>query len=170
MFTDSDSFMEHLSDAIKGIEDNAVSSRYVGFVAVSAVTIYEVVIKKSLKDCAATTHPMLGTFASVIFEKLNARIRREDIESYLKYYGAEYVDRFKELVDQKEQEHITDGSVKSSYANILTWRHEFVHAGQLPSQATFAEAVKSYHLGKHVVIALDEVMKQTPVTTTTGDA
>jgi len=159
MFSDSDSFIKHIKDTSSNINDDFVTSRYVGFIAVSAVTIYEVNVRQLLMEFANKTHPMLGNFASNTFDKLNARISRDEIKKYLKYFGEEYSDRFKEIIDEKENEREIEGSVKSSYANLLTWRHQFVHAGTLPNQATFQESFKAYELGKEVVYALSEALK-----------
>jgi len=160
VFTDSDSFIEHLSTVVQDTGDNYLASRYVGFIAVASITIYEITVKKLLKDFAKDRDPMLGNFAAITFDRINAQIKRDDIVRYLKYFGDDYANRFKELVNQKEDELAREGSLKASYANLLTWRHEFVHAGNLPNQATFEEAVKSYKLGKEVVIALAEVLQQ----------
>lgn len=169
MFADADSFMEHLRKAVEDIDDNFTASRYIGFVAVSAVTVYEVSVKQLLNDFATETHPMLGNFASVYFDKLNARIQRDDIEKYLRHLGESYSERFKVLLDEKENEYGREGSIKESYKNLLTWRHEFVHAGRLPNQATFEEAIKAYHLGKKVLIALKETLQQQPAVPPNGD-
>ncbi|MFH1021783.1 MAG: HEPN domain-containing protein [Planctomycetota bacterium] len=164
MFDDSDSFIAHLSGAVKAAEDDFVASRYIGFIAVSAVTVYEIMVKKLLIDFAVRKHPMLGNFASASFDRLNAKIQREDIEKYLAYFGDEYLNFFKKTVDEKEKARAQEGSLKACYANLLEWRHEFVHAGRLPNQATFDEAIKAYHLGKEVVAALEETLSQTPDT------
>lgn len=165
-FADSDSFIEHIRGAANNIEDDYVTSRYVGFVAVSAITIYEVNVKQLLQSFGARMHPMLGNFASITFKKLNARIGRDDIEKYLGHYGEDYVAGFREVVNAKEREREQEGSVKGSYKNLLTWRHQFVHAGTLPNQATFDESLRAYELGKEVVNALSDILK--PETTEGG--
>ena len=157
MFTDSDLFVQHLGQITQDVDDS-IAFRYVGFVAVSSVTIFEVAVKKLLIDFAEKRDPMLGRFALITFEKLNAHIQRDNIERHLKYFGDDYSENFKRIVDKKEQERIGEGSLKGSYKNLLTWRHQFVHAGTLPNQATLQEAIKAYHLGKEVVIALSDVL------------
>lgn len=159
-FADSDSFIEHVKQTVCGLNDDYLASRYIGFVAVSAVTVYEVAVKKLLKEFAQQVHPILGIFASVTFAKLNARITRDNIEKYIRHFGDEYVSRFKSAVNNIEETRIKEGSVKESYQNLLTWRHEFVHTGTLPNQATFGESILAYHLGKEVIFALEETCLQ----------
>ena len=159
MFSDSDLFIKYIKDTANSTDDDFITSRYVGFIAVSAVTIYEINVKQLLKEFANKTHPMLGNFASIAFDKLNARNCRDDIEKYLKHFGEEYSNRFKIMIDDKEDELVKVGSVKGSYASLLTWRHQFVHDGTLPNQATFNESLKAYELGKEVIVVLQQTLQ-----------
>ena len=143
-FDESDSYMKHVAKAIQDLNDDAISTRYVGFVAITAVTTYEIAIKKILIEFAHKTNSTLGNFASKHFEKLNARIDRDEIGQYLSYFGDSYKEDFKNAIDSAEAQKANEGSIKASFSNLLTWRHEFVHAGTLPNQATFKEAITAY--------------------------
>lgn len=161
LFVDSDSFIQHIKDTASSIRDDYVTSRYVGFIATTAVTVYEVAVKKLLVEFANAQHPILANFVSAEFEQINARIRTEDIrEKYLDKFGKKYSDRFVSLLDAKEKEFIKDkGSIIHSYGNLITWRHEFVHQGTVPANATFDEAIKSYGLGKEVIFVLQQTFE-----------
>ena len=63
------------------------------------------------------------------------------------------------MIDDKEDELVKVGSVKGSYASLLTWRHQFVHDGTLPNQATFNESLKAYELGKEVIVVLQQTLQ-----------
>jgi len=160
MFVDSDSFIQYIEDIVRNIQDDYVTSRYVGFIATTAVTVYEVAIKKLLIEFARSQHPMLGNFISSELEKFNARINTKQIkESYLNRFGAEYSDSFKSLLNAKESELIKGGSITQSYANIIGWRNRFLHTGRVPENPTFDETVKAYKLGKEVVYVLSKVLE-----------
>ena len=161
LFVDSDSFIQHIKDTASSIRDDYVTSRYVGFIATTAVTVYEVAVKKLLVEFANVQHPILANFVSAEFEQINARIRTEDIrEKYLDKFGKKYSDRFVSLLDAKEKEFIKDkGSIIHSYGNLITWRNEFVHQGTVAKNATFDEAVKSYELGKEVIFVLQQTFE-----------
>lgn len=49
-------------------------------------------------------------------------------------------------------------SIKTSYQNLITWRNEFAHAGQIPTNVTYFEAVKAYEIGKKLIQCVADVM------------
>ena len=161
LFADSDSFIQHITDTASSIEDDYVTSRYVGFIATTAVTVYEVAVKKLLIEFANSQHPILANFVSAEFKQINARIRTEEIrKTYLDKFGKEYSERFVSLLEVKEDELVKDkGSIIHSYGNLITWRHEFVHQGTVAANATFEEAVRSYGLGKEVIFVLQQTLE-----------
>ncbi len=160
MFSDYDSVIKHLAELMRQQSDGFISSRYTGFVAVSAITVYEVEVKKLFFEFASRINPILGNYVSSTMGQLSARVQREDLEKYLSNFDEGYTERFKSLLNQKEEECLRSqrDSVKNAYANLFRWRHEFVHGGKLPQHATFSEVVKAYDLGKEVVFALRDVL------------
>jgi hypothetical protein len=48
----------------------------------------------------------------------------------------------------------------TSYDNIITWRNQFAHEGQIPTHATYLEAVEAYEVGKQVIECLASAMKR----------
>jgi hypothetical protein len=83
-------------------------------------------------------------------------------EEYVLSFGDKYVRRFKQNVAKRERKIlISKGkSILSSYDNIITWRNLFAHEGQIPTNATYAEAVDSYEMGKEVIECLARSMKR----------
>lgn len=45
------------------------------------------------------------------------------------------------------------GSMRS-YSNLILWRNNFAHVGNVPATATYAEVTQSYEDGKFVIHAL----------------
>ncbi len=160
-FQIADDVIVHLDAVVKSINDPFISSRYVGLVAISAVTTYELAIKDIFINFAEKKHRVFGNFTRSHFERINGRIKVRTIrEDYITRFGDKYVRRFKVKLDQYEIQYLRQHSVsiKSSYGNIIAWRHAFVHQGQI--QATYQEAVQSYKAGKEVIHCLFQTMQR----------
>jgi RiboL-PSP-HEPN len=159
----ADDLIAHLTPTVLGIADPFLTSRYSGFVAVAAVTVYELAVKEILCTFGESKHAVLGNFTRSYFDRINGRIKYRVLhEEYVFSFGDKYVRRFKQKVAKREREIlISKGkSILSSYDNIITWRNLFAHEGQIPTNATYAEAVDSYEMGKEVIECLARSMKR----------
>lgn len=159
----ADSVIAHINAAVAGIADQFLVSRYVGFVSVSAVTVYELAIKEIFISFAEKKHKVLGEFTRNYFDQINGRIKTRDIkERYLILFGEKYLKRFSKKLDAAENLSLQNSriSILTSYGNIITWRHQFAHEGQIPATATLGEAVRSYESGKEVIKCLAETMQR----------
>ncbi|MBF0485133.1 MAG: hypothetical protein HQL16_01335 [Candidatus Omnitrophica bacterium] len=159
----ADDYLNHLDSVIGVITDPFIQSRCTGFLAVSAVTVYELAIKTIFIEFAEGKHKVLGNFASAYFERLNGKIRIVTLkDEYIKKFGEKYVSRFEKILCRKEAELLKTDRVSPSncYRNIVTWRHDFVHEGTIPANATYSEVRKSYSYGKHVINCLAETMRR----------
>lgn len=157
----ADDLIDHLDEVIGGISDSFITTRYVGFVAVSCVTVYELAIKDIFSNFARDKHEILGNFVEKHFGRINGQIQYDQIlGKHLPLFGNMYCENFKQRVSNLEISTLnSDGiSIKTTYANLIGWRHQFAHVGQIPSTATYQEVVQSYHIGKQVIACLDEVM------------
>lgn len=146
-----------------GIADDYIKSRYTGFVAVTAVTAYEVNIRNKIFDFCRKKHNVFGHFSESHFEKTNAKVKTDHLkDEYLKKFGARYLARFKRKTDELEVEHLRDfrKSLKGSYNNLVQWRHDFVHDGTLPIYATYDDARAAYESGKLIVVAFFEALER----------
>jgi hypothetical protein len=159
----ADDYISHLDQVISGLTDPFIKSRYTGFLAVSAVTVYELAIKTIFCDFAQGKHKVLGSFTNAYFARINGRIKVQIIrDEYITKFGDKYLKRFDKRLTAREL-HIlqTQGdSVRASYGNIITWRNGFAHEGIIPATATYDEVKKAYQLGKHVIHCLAESMKR----------
>ena len=129
--------------------------------AVTAVTVYELAIKEIFTSFAEKKHKVFGNFTSSHFNRINGRIMKKDIEDrYIKRFGEKYLKRFKAKINalEKDANKQNKGSILSSYGNIITWRNQFAHEGDMPSTATYLEVKKSYFLGQELINCLAETM------------
>ncbi len=158
----ADNMISHLDTVIGSISDAFISSRYVGFVSVAAVTVYELAIKEILCDFGAKKHKVLGTFTQAYFERINGRIKIKVVrDDYISKFGKKYVMRFTKKIEDAERQFLKDHriSVKSSYNNIIMWRNQFAHEGVIPSVPTYSEVTRAYGYGKEVIKCLEETMR-----------
>jgi hypothetical protein len=143
--------------------DPFLVSRYVGFFCVSAVTVIELAIRDILVEFATTKHKVFGAFCDELYERLNGRITLDDLrKTYIKKFGAKYVTKFSKILDEEERRELAEfrRSIKSSYGNLITWRHAYAHQGNLPSNASYLEAKQGFELGKQVLHCLNQAMKR----------
>lgn len=160
-FTLADNCIGHLNGVVPGIADPLLRSQYVGFASVVAVTVFELAIKQILTDFAQRKHRVFGAFVEAHFERLNGRIKLKDLRGeHIPRFGEKYVKKFDALLDAEERRILLAlrKSMKSSYGNLITWRHEFAHQGRVPMNATYAEVCDSYSLGKILIDCLSKAM------------
>jgi hypothetical protein len=159
----ADDLIAHLTPAVAQIRDPFIASRYVGFVAVAAVTVYELAIKEILCTFGEKKHAVLGNFARSYFDRINGRIKYKILhEEYVASFGDKYVRRFRKKVQEREEHTLrsTRKSILTSYDNIITWRHQFAHEGRVPTSATYQEAVDAYRAGKEMIECLANSMQR----------
>lgn len=155
----ADDYIAHLDISIGIIADPFIRSRYVGFVAVSAVTVYELAIKDIFLEFSGKKHKVPGNFAQKYFDRINGQIGRDRIEQkYLPLFGEKYPERFRSKLERLELATLKADkvSVKASYSNLLTWRNKFAHEGIIPANATFDEVKRSYKYGCRLIDCLSQ--------------
>ena len=158
-----DDYLVHFDSLMTGIADPFIQCRYLGFITTAAVTAYELAIKNIFYEFADRKHVVLGAFVRSRFEKLNGRILLRNLKKdHVAMFGIKYVDKFKKNILAKETGSLSSGSgsPSSSYGNIITWRHTFVHEVRTPSTTNYDEVKKSYLLGKEVIHCLNDAMQR----------
>lgn len=159
----ADDFIVHLDEVMVAIADPYLQSRYLGFVALTAVTVFELAIKEVICDFSAKKHKVLGNLARDKMDKINGRIKLDNLKKeFIRPFGEKYLINFEKSIDKKENESLRTGfgSIKSSYGNIIQWRHDFVHQGRPPATTNYEEMKRSYSRGKEVIHCLHESMKR----------
>lgn len=159
----TDDLIQHLDPIISALNDPFIETRYTGFLAASSVTVLELSMKTIFLDFASAKHKVLGNFCAQYFERINGRIGLKMIrEDYLAKFGRKYQTRFERALEALERQQLlaSGSSVKASYGNLLTWRHDFSHVGSVPTQATYAEVRRAYGCGKEIMHCLATCMRR----------
>ena len=162
-FALADDFLNHVDGLMEGIDDPFIRFRYLGFIAVSAVTAYELAIKDVIYRFSEEKHRALGELARAKFSRLNGRISLRDLRpGQIECFGKKYCVRFDRLLDAAEDDAklAHEPSIRSSYGNLISWRHKFVHEGEAPVNATYGELRGAYQQGKKVIVCMNSAMKR----------
>ena len=156
-FLHADDVVRHLNQIVPTIANPLLTAKYVGFVSVAAVTVYELAVKDIFIEFARRKHKLLGNFTEVYFDRINGRIKLQVItDDYIGKFGTKYQIRFRQNIEKKSKEYLQQNhrDIKSSYANIITWRNDFAHEGRVNSTTTYNEVIQAYEDGKEVIHCL----------------
>lgn len=157
----ADDIILHLDSAVHAVTDPFILSRYAGFTAVAAATVYELAVKDIFISFAKNKNMVFGTFTENLYERINGRISLHDLKTmHVKRFGEKYQKRFNKTLGKVESLALKTKkiSVLQSYNNVITWRHTFAHEGQVPAYATYNDVRSSYHVGKDVINCLAKTM------------
>lgn len=156
-FVHADEVIGHLG-SLRGPGMNPLlESKYIGFVAVACVTVFEMAIKEILVSFAEKKHLVLGNVVRSRCERMNGRIQIDAIkQDYIGPFGAKYqkkldrkiVERVKFVMRSRRRD------ILVSYKNLILWRNDFAHSGATGGNATWAEVVQAYEDGKEIVDCL----------------
>ena len=153
-FGHADDVIAHLNSVIPTVTDPLLVAKYAGFVAVAAVTVYELALKDIFCEFGRRKHKVLGSFTESYFNRINGRVGLKNIkEDYCARFGEVYVVRFKKRLDAAAKQYLLANhrDARSSYGNLVVWRNDFAHEGRAPVTATYAEVVQAYEDGKLVI-------------------
>ena len=160
-FIATDNLLIHLSTMIGTISDPAIQADYAGFLSVSGVTVFELAIKDIFIEFALKKNKVFGTFIDSHFEKINGRIKLDDLKkSHIKQFGEKYLKKFNKKLQEEEKRFFSTSSISiiSDYGNLITCRHDYVHKGS--PTLTIGEVIRSYQNGKEVIHCLNFAMKR----------
>ena len=162
-FQHADEVVQHRNGVVPGIggSDPLLAAKYAGFIAVAGVTVYELAIREIFTEFARKKHKVFGCFVDEYFGRINGRIRLEVVrKEYIAKFGNVYQERFQKKIEKKSQERLmaTRRDIRAAYGNLIVWRNQFAHKGQMNS--TYSEAVQAYEDGKNVVHCLADCMKR----------
>ena len=153
-FKHADDVVNHLNSVVPALTDPLLQAKYVGFVAVAAVTVYELAIKNVFIEFGTKKHRVLGNFTESYFDRINGKIRVKVIkDDYIMRFGERYKRRFEKNLEKIAKAYLQKNKrdIKSSYGNLITWRNDFAHKGKIRTTATYLEVVQSYEDGKEVI-------------------
>jgi hypothetical protein len=156
-FLNADHIIAHLNTIIPGIPDPILVSKYIGFVSVAAVAVYELSIKEIFISFANKKNKVFGQYTQSHFSRINGHIKiKELLDDYTTKFGEKYRKRFDKILKSCAKKYLLANrrDIISSYSNIITWRNEFAHEGRLVSTTTYNEAIQAYEDGKEVIRSL----------------
>lgn len=156
-FLHADDVIAHLNGIVPTITNPLLMPKYVGFVSVAAVTVYELAVKNIFIDFARKKHKVLGHFTEAYFERINGRIKLKIIKNdYIAKFGSKYQVRFQKNIEKRSQEYfqLNHRDIRNSFSNLITWRNEFAHEGSINSTTTYNEVTLAYEDGKEVIHCL----------------
>jgi len=154
---------KHLRDlarSLRGLE-NRLENELAGMFSVAIVATYEDIIKETLIDYSGKIHPKFQTYIENDFEKINARIRWNDLNSYAVKFG---LDEWQDPASQKTGT-IFDGLLKQkreiverrfrrdlmrSYDFLLDWRNGYAHELSTPP-VTFKDVYDTHRTAQYVI-------------------
>ncbi|WP_146750215.1 HEPN domain-containing protein [Komagataeibacter rhaeticus] len=160
-FVQVEDYLAHLDPMMASISDPFVQGRYIGFIATSAVTAYELAIKDIFYAFADKKNSVLGNLTRARFSRLNGKIKLDDLKrEHVKSFGEKYLVRFKRNLEIADDAYVRvhRNSPKTAYNNVITWRHTFVHEGEPPNTTNYPEIKKNYLAGKEVIHCLFRTM------------
>jgi hypothetical protein len=120
---------------------------------------YETCVKETLVNFASQHHASFGTFAQNQFRRLNSKISMQDLSTYARTFDDSINQSFKDLISKRKAKFMSrigqDFTV--AYGQILSWRHDFAHAGV--RNTTVEEALKTHRLARWVLYSFDDAFK-----------
>lgn len=127
-----------------------------GLLVVAMAASYEACVKETLMNFAARHHSKFAIFAQNHFSKLNSRVKISDLYNYARTFDSQINDRFGKLLKTRKNkiQSRIGRDFTAAYAQILSWRHAFAHAGI--RNTTVQEALATHRLAKGVIYTFDE--------------
>ncbi len=160
-FIATDALITHLNTIIPTVTDPSIKANYAGFLSVSAVTVFELAVKEIISDFATKKNSIFGFYIDGKYQRINGRIKLSDLkDEHVAQFGLKYLDRFKKSLEKKEKALLKSSriSIRSSYGNLVTCRHQYVHEGS--PTLSYEEVSKSYENGKYVIECLYNSLKR----------
>jgi hypothetical protein len=131
-----------------------------GLLVVAMAATYENCVKEVLCECASKQHISFGNYAVRNYQKLNSRVLVSDLKKYCETFDSAVCARFKTRLAAKKKSLLdrVGKNIETSYEQILSWRHEFAHAG-IP-QTTIEEAAATHRVGKRTLYIFDDAFNR----------
>lgn len=127
-----------------------------GLLVVSISATYETCVKETLCEYAHRHHILFGGFADRNYEKINSRIRIDDLRRYCDLFGDSISCKFKATYRKKRERirRTTGFDIEQRYSQLFSWRNDFAHGGI--RNTTIEEVYSSHNIAKRVMYIFNE--------------
>lgn len=131
-----------------------------GLLVVAIAATYETCVKEILFTYANGRHIDFGAFASRNYDRLNSRVKIQDLEGYCELFDPAIKKRFQARLSARKASILkrTKENIGTSYSQILLWRHDFAHAWN--KNTTIEEAARTHRFGKRVIYTFDDAFNR----------
>lgn len=131
-----------------------------GLLSTAYIASFECCVKDIFTSFARKKRSkILASVTGFHFSQINSKIHWQVLaDTYTHQFGPVYRTQFLTLLQKEEQNVLASDkvSVKETYANILKWRHAFVHEGK--KLTTLEEITAAYPYARRVITILDTAM------------
>ena len=127
-----------------------------GLLVVLMAASYESCVKETIIGYASRHHAQFGTFAQNQYRRLNSRISMNDLYGYARTFDDTVNEKFKRIINDRKNRllHRIGKDITVAYGQILSWRHDFAHAGV--RNTTVEEALMTHRLAKRILYSFDD--------------
>lgn len=145
---------QHVPAEAKGVTE--FRADLAGLLVVAIAASYEACVKEVLVGYASFHNTAFAQFANNNFEKLSSRVAVSDLHRYCKLFDDNVSYKFKNLLKAKKKQvdERLGKDITTCYEQILSWRHEFAHAGR--KNTTIEEAIATHTVAKRVIYCFDK--------------
>lgn len=132
-FSKIDDLVTEIDELVPSTSYRSVQFRadLAGLLVVAMAATYETCVKEILYEYANKQHIAFGEFALRNYDRLNSRVQVKDLKKYCETFDPIICARFKTRLASKKQRLLgrIGKNIETSYEQILSWRHDFAHAG-----------------------------------------
>ena len=132
-----------------------VRGELAGLLLVAMCAIYENMIKQIMVEYADSIHSDFSYYIEKKYEKLNARISKTDLESYLKLFSSTKVKVFTGELARVER-FLNNLHPNEKYQPLLSWRNSYAHS-KTP-KTTIEEAYQHHRYAKIIIYAFNKAI------------
>ena len=127
-----------------------------GLLTVTIASCYENCVKDVLVNYAARRHTDFEMFSRNEFSRLNSKISVSDLYRVSQKFSPSIKENFKSLLQARSEALVRRVGVdpREKYSQILSWRHDYAHAGI--KNTSLEEALKFHSAAKRVLYCFDE--------------
>lgn len=129
-----------------------------GMLVVTIAAMYETCVKTSMVSYAARHGREFEGFTERNYKKLSSKIALNDLRRYARTFDERICRRFDEIFDRRRKTvvKLTGKNPASQLDQILSWRHDFAHAGL--RQTTINEAIATHRLASVVIVSYHKAL------------